>query len=328
MSRRTPPQSQRASALHWYCCVLVAATLLLIAAGGIVTSTGSGLSVPDWPTTYGYSMVTFPLDRMSGGVLYEHGHRLIATAVGLMTIGLVIWLRRAEPRPWVRRLGAAALGAVVLQGALGGITVLYLLPDAVSISHAGLAQIFFCLLVTLAVATGPTFDIAPPDDPRSSRLGRRALAVTAAIYVQILLGAATRHMGAGLAISDFPLVFGGLAPPAWTPLVTVHYLHRLGAVIVAVVVVLHATDVFRDHRQRPELVRLARLLSLLLAAQIALGGTVVLLEREPIVNTLHVVTGATLLGTSLTLALRARSGRPAAPGPETAWSDRQMAVGP
>ena len=90
-----------------YSRLLVAATLLLIAAGGMVTSTGSGLAVPDWPTTYGYSMFTFPLDKMVGGIFYEHGHRLIATTVGLLTIGLVIWLWRVEPRRWVRRLGLA-----------------------------------------------------------------------------------------------------------------------------------------------------------------------------------------------------------------------------
>ena len=139
--------------LHRYARLLVAATLLLVAAGGMVTSTGSGLAVPDWPTTYGQNMFTFPLGKMVGGIFYEHGHRLIASTVGFLTIGLVIFLYRVETRAWVRRLGLVALGVVVLQGVLGGITVLFFLPDAVSISHAGLAQIFFCLTVSLALVT-------------------------------------------------------------------------------------------------------------------------------------------------------------------------------
>src|SRR5262245_1879863 len=119
--------------LHRYTRLLVAATLLLLVAGGMVTSTGSGLAVPDWPTTYGQNMFSFPLGKMVGGIFYEHGHRLIASTVGLLTIGLVVWLWRVEPRRWVRRLGLAALAAVILQGVLGGITVLYFLPDGVSI---------------------------------------------------------------------------------------------------------------------------------------------------------------------------------------------------
>ena len=122
--------------LHRYALLVVCATVLLIAAGGMVTSTGSGLAVPDWPNTYGSFMFSFPLEKMVGGIFYEHGHRLIATTVGLLTIGVVIWLWRVEPRRWVRRLGFVALAAVVLQGVLGGITVMYLLPDAaVSYTH-------------------------------------------------------------------------------------------------------------------------------------------------------------------------------------------------
>ena len=154
------PRTRATEPTPWltrYARLLVAATLLLVAAGGMVTSTGSGLAVPDWPTTYGYSMFSFPLAKMVGGIFYEHGHRLIATTVGMLTIGLVIWLWRVEPRRWVRRLGLAALGVVILQGVLGGITVLFFLPDAISISHAGLAQIFFCLTVAIALVTSPTW---------------------------------------------------------------------------------------------------------------------------------------------------------------------------
>ena len=139
--------------LHAYACLLAVATVVLIAAGGMVTSTGSGLSVPDWPNSYGYFMFAFPLSNMVGGIFYEHGHRLIASIVGMLTIGLVIWLWLDEPRRWIRRLGVIALAAVVLQGLLGGLTVLYFLPTPISVSHAGVAQIFFCLTVCLALFT-------------------------------------------------------------------------------------------------------------------------------------------------------------------------------
>src|SRR5512147_2776888 len=105
--------------LHLFSRVVVAATLLLIFAGGMVTSTGSGLSVPDWPNTYGWFMWTFPLEKMVGGIFYEHTHRLIASTVGFLILVLAFWLWRAEPRAWVRRLGYFALGAVITQGVLG-----------------------------------------------------------------------------------------------------------------------------------------------------------------------------------------------------------------
>jgi cytochrome c oxidase assembly protein subunit 15 len=291
--------------LHYYTRLLVVATLVLVAAGGMVTSTASGLAVPDWPTTYGYSMFTFPLGKMVGGIFYEHGHRLIATTVGLLTIGLVVWLWWVEPRRWVRRLGLVALGAVVLQGALGGITVLYLLPDAVSVGHAGLAQLFFCLVVSLALVTSPTWRTplgAPVDD---ARLRRRWVTLTALVFVQILLGATMRHTGAGLAIPDFPLAFGRLLPPTWTPEVAIHFAHRVGAVVVVVVALVHTGYVWSRHDRRPELVRPTWLLVLALAVQVALGALVVLTRKQPVVNTLHVATGAIVLATALVVALRA-----------------------
>ena len=114
--------------MNRFAVATAAATLLLIAAGGLVTSTESGLSVPDWPTTYGYNMFAFPLSKWVGGIRFEHTHRLIASTVGLMTVLLAILLARREPRRWVRRLGYLAVAAVVAQGLLGGLTVLLFLP--------------------------------------------------------------------------------------------------------------------------------------------------------------------------------------------------------
>ncbi|HYN10202.1 MAG TPA: COX15/CtaA family protein [Vicinamibacterales bacterium] len=293
------------SGLTRYTRLLVGATLILVAAGGMVTSTGSGLAVPDWPTTYGYSMFSFPLGKMVGGIFYEHGHRLIATTVGMLTIGLVIWLWRAEPRRWVRRLGIAALAVVILQGLLGGLTVLLFLPDAISISHAGLAQIFFCMTVALALVTSPTWRVPPRALVEDRALERRLLILVGLVYAQILIGATMRHTGAGLAIPDFPLAFGRLIPPAWTDQVAIHFAHRVGALVVTVAVLLIAAYIWRAHPDRPELVRPSWLLVVLVAMQVALGGLVILTGRQPVINTLHVATGAAVLGTSVVLTLRA-----------------------
>lgn len=302
--------------LHHYTRLLTACSLLLITAGGLVTSTGSGLAVPDWPSTYGYFMFSFPLSNMVGGILYEHGHRLIASVVGMMTIGLAVWISWTDRRAWVRRLGWIALAAVVTQGLLGGITVLYFLPAPVSIGHAGLAQLFFALVVSLAVFTSPGW-LREYDRDDGSRqavaddawLRGLALAAPAAIYLQILVGATMRHTGAGLAIPDVPLAFGRLIPPAWNAAIAVHFAHRVGAVVVASVLVALAATVLRRHHDRPELTRPVRLSLGVVAAQIVLGGWTVLSERQVAINTAHVAMGAVLLATAVVICLRIHRGR-------------------
>jgi cytochrome c oxidase assembly protein subunit 15 len=290
---------------HRYAQFVSASTVLLLVAGGLVTSTGSGLSVPDWPTSYGWSMFAFPLRNMVGGIFYEHGHRLIASSVGFFTIFLAAWLWRAEPRRWVRGLGFAALGAVVLQGVLGGITVLFFLPTAISTAHAGLAQVFFCLTVAIALVTSPRWNSAPPngwvDDPT---LRRVTTATTALVYTQILIGATMRHSDAGLAIPDFPLVFGGLVPPQWTPQIAIHYAHRIGALIVLAAIAATFGRVWYHHRDRKDLRSPAALLAALVLVQISLGGLIIWTRKDVAIDTAHVVTGALVLATSLVLTLR------------------------
>ena len=157
--------------LHRFSKFVASCTVLLVLAGSLVTSTDSGLSVPDWPTTYGWNMFTFPLSKMVGGIFYEHGHRLIASTVGFLTILLAIWLWRSEPRRWMRWMGVAALAAVVAQGILGGITVLFFLPAAVSTAHAGLAEIFFALSVSIALFTSPGWMSGYPDMNGAAKSG-------------------------------------------------------------------------------------------------------------------------------------------------------------
>ena len=183
------------------------ATLFLIVAGGLVTSTESGLSVPDWPMSYGRLM-----PPMVGGILFEHAHRLIASTVGLLTIVLAVWLARREPRAWVRRLGYVALAAVVAQGVLGGLTVIFLLPTA-DLGRARLPGADVLLprrdargrdVAAVARAAGT----AQPE-PRVSD----GAATVAVVFLQLLVGAVMRHTKAGLAIPDFPLALGRVVPP-------------------------------------------------------------------------------------------------------------------
>ena len=301
--------------LHLFAMLVAATTGILIFAGGLVTSTESGLSVPDWPNTYGYFMFFFPLEKMVGGIRYEHTHRLIASTVGFLIVILAAWLWRAETRRWVRRLGYLALAAVITQGVLGGITVLWYLPDPISIAHASLAQLVFCLTMTIALVTSQGWKRAyatngpAPDD---LTLQRVAAVTTGLIYLQIVVGATMRHTGAGLAIPDFPLMFGQLIPPQWDPKIAIHFAHRLGAVIVSLAILATTGHVFYHHKSRSELRRPAMLLLALLLVQVTLGALTVLSKKEFIINSLHVVTGASVLVTSLVLTLRAHRARFAA----------------
>ena len=299
--------------LHRFAKFVAGCTVLLVLAGSLVTSTGSGLSVPDWPTSYGWNMFTFPPSKWVGGILYEHGHRLIATTVGVLTIVLAAWLWRAEPRRWMKMLGAAALGAVVLQGVLGGLTVLFFLPAAVSTAHAGLAEIFFCSTVAIALFTSPRWirgygagagnDAGPAgvDDPM---LRRVATTTTVLIYAQILIGATMRHTGAGLAIPDFPLMFGHVIPDHWNSLIAIHFAHRVGALVVTLAVLATTGHIWYHHARRRELNAPARLIVGLVAVQVTLGALTVLSRRDVSINSVHVVCGALVLATSLVITLR------------------------
>jgi cytochrome c oxidase assembly protein subunit 15 len=212
----------------------------------------------------------------------------------------------------VRRLGYIALAAVITQGILGGITVLWYLPDPVSIAHASLAQIVFCLTMTIALVTSPGWTRAYAADgrgPDDLMLQRVAAVTTGLIYLQIVVGATMRHTGAGLAIPDFPLMFGQLIPPHWDAKIAVHFAHRAGALIISLAILATTGHVCYHHRSRKELMRPSLLLIALLAAQITLGALTVLSQKQFIINSLHVVTGASVLVTSLVLTLRAHRAR-------------------
>lgn len=297
------PNQGDSVALHGFARLVCVATLFLIFAGGMVTSTGSGLAVPDWPLSYGQVM-----PPMVGGIFYEHGHRMIATLVGMLTIVLAVWLQRTETRPWMKKLGWAALAAVCLQGLLGGLTVIFMLPTAISVSHAGMAELFFAVTVALALFTSRTYrNPVERSEPRK-RVSFPALTlITAvAVYVQILLGALMRHSGAGLAIPDFPLAFGRWVPPDFSGGVAIHFAHRIGALAVAILAGWTLLRALKDHRSHAELMVPAVFLASLVLTQVGLGAWTVWSAKSAVPTSIHVVAGAAVWGTSVHLALRAR----------------------
>ncbi|MBI4042146.1 MAG: COX15/CtaA family protein [Deltaproteobacteria bacterium] len=308
--------------LNRYSIFTASATLFLIFAGGMVTSTGSGLAVPDWPLSYGMLM-----PPMIGGIFYEHGHRLIAATVGLLTIVLAVWLFLAEKRKWVRMLGLFSIALVCFQGLLGGLTVLFLLPTAISVGHATLAQIFFSTVVTLAVVTSQKWKegrVLLPSSHKEKNLLQRlplwGVITLAAVFIQLILGAWMRHSEAGLAVPDFPLVYGKLFPADLdtfyqgdTPFpvsfetfrfrIYLHYAHRCWALIVMALIWMTSLRMVRHLRREPLLFFSALFMMTAVVAQILLGALVVWTKKYPLITTSHVVVGAMLLAGSLIVTL-------------------------
>jgi cytochrome c oxidase assembly protein subunit 15 len=245
---------------------------------------------------------------MVGGVLFEHGHRLVAAFVGLLTVTLMVLLTQWEPRVWVRWLARGAVLAVLIQGALGGATVLLRLPLAVSVTHACLAQAFLCIVVALAVCTAPGWQAHQASQgERQLPLALWGLATITAglVYLQLILGALMRHMGAGLAIPDFPLAFGRLVPPLDSSAVVVHFLHRLGALVVTLCVGWTIARILSQYHAEKRLLRPALLLGGLVLLQLTLGALTIWTRRAVLPMTSHVAVGAAVLATSVVIALRA-----------------------
>ena len=217
--------------LHRFAVFTASATLVLIVAGALVTSNDAGLSVPDWPTTFGSF---YKMPHMVGGVKYEHGHRMVAEFVGLLTIILAVWTWQVEKRRWLRLLGLAALATVIAQGILGGLTVLFFLPAPISSAHAAVAQTFFCIAVAIAVFTGRRW---VEEQPRTELDQRRpAIAMLGLMVAQLCLGFLafiTRVMwGRDAAQPELPMVISTVVHVA------------VGALLLATTVVL-AIQVWR-----------------------------------------------------------------------------------
>ena len=311
--------------LAWLTC---GATLLLICSGGMVTSKNVGLAVPDWPTTFGYNMFLFPVSKWVGGILFEHTHRLIASAVGFLTIILAIWLWCSQPGRWVRNLGVIALGAVILQGVLGGLRVT-MLKDEIGIFHACLAQAFLGLLILIALGTSKSWLQKPSglahhriDSQKLAPIRTLAIAITIAIYVQLALGATMRHQHRDLAILDFPTANGAWIPDtsaaalakinAWRDAhglsdvdafqIWLQMAHRFLAFIVAIAVIAFCFRVWRDARGFAALKRLSIFWIVLVACQIALGAWTIWSNKAADISTAHVAVGAIMLSFGVSIS--------------------------
>ena len=274
---------------HRLACVTAGATVGLIVAGGLVTNTGAALAVPDWPTTFGHNPFLFPWSGMVGGVLIEHGHRLLGSVIGLLTVSLAVALGFGDPRRWVRGLGLVAVVLVSVQGLIGGLRVV-LLQDVLGLVHGCLAQLFFALLVGIAVVTGRAWRtpaVVPAGAERLAAPGRWAAVV---VYGQIVLGALTTH-----------------GPAVWW--------HVAGAGITTVVLVGVALVVLRGAPEDPVLVWWARAVKMLLLVQLLLGVGAFTVRFTSVgvpggqlaviaLPVLHRAVGALLFGSAVALALQ------------------------
>jgi cytochrome c oxidase assembly protein subunit 15 len=284
--------------VHRFALLVAGATFFLIIAGANVTSHDAGLATSDWPLSNGQF---FP--KMVGNLFWEHGHRLVATTVGILTIVLAVYLQIRERRAWVKRLGWIALGGVIAQGLLGGLTVKLNLPLAVSAAHATLAQLFFLTTVSLAVFTSRSW-IEPPVEVRAEVAGvsLRTLCVVAlvAILLQLVLGATLRHS----ATWDQPLPAGLLLS------------HVGGAIIVTLLLGATVATVLTRYRAENYLKRPALIAAGLLLVQLVLGVTAFIVraaspnDPQPLnpmisVTVAHVACGALVFAATIVLALRA-----------------------
>lgn len=297
------PSSERAWAWRFrYSVLSVLTTVALICWGGFVTSIEAGMAFPDWPTSLGSYNLINPIDRWWTVTPYlaEHGHRLIASVVGLLTIGLAGWTWWRDPRAWMRRLGFAALGLVIFQGILGGLRVVWVSLD-LAIVHASVAQIFFAMLVAMTLFTSKTWRTRNgvlPDSDAARRLRRLASASTVVIYLQIVLGALLRHPGRGV-----DGVFAGL--------------HVTGAFVVVGLVFAVFVVAQKHFAGNPVVRRATWVLLGAVALQFALGlvAYVLMLYEAPlgirsgtqvVMTVAHLVGGALLFGASVVTSFLVR----------------------
>ncbi len=277
---------------HRFAVLAASCVFLLIVAGALVTSNEAGLSVPDWPTSFG-SLYRIP--PLVGGVKFEHGHRMLAEFIGMLSIVLAVWTQKVDQRRWMRILGWSALGTVIAQGILGGLTVLFYLPPAISTAHATLGQTFFCLMVSIAFFTSRSWVREPVAVVRTDTypsLTTLSLLTVAAVWLQLILGAAFRHSGIRL----LP--------------------HIIGACVVLCMVNWLAISTLKRHRGTPQLANPATVLLILLALQITLGvasyvtrvlwsqGASAPLASMVVATVAHVACGALVLVTTVILAIQ------------------------
>jgi cytochrome c oxidase assembly protein subunit 15 len=282
--------------LNRYAILVACATFFLIIAGALVTSNDAGLATPDWPLSNGQ---VFP--KMVGNLFWEHGHRMVATTVGMLTIGLAFYVYKKDKRSWVRKLGLFALVAVIAQGLLGGLTVKLMLPLAVSTAHATLAQLFFCTTVSLAVFTSRSWIEARSLEEEQGTLPLRYLCTAAlvTIFLQLVIGATLRHS----ATWDQHLPTGLILA------------HIGGAFAVTLTLGSASITTLRRYKDDQFLTRPATIALLLLALQLCLGVAAYMTrlaspgDPQPLnpmiaITVAHVACGALVFVSTIVLTLR------------------------
>jgi cytochrome c oxidase assembly protein subunit 15 len=316
---------------------------LLLGVGGLVTSHEAGMSVPDWPTSYGYNMFALPIKFWKGGAFFEHSHRLLASGAGLLTTVLAVWLWLKDPRQWMKWLGVIAFLLVVAQGVLGGLRVTMKM-DSLGIYHGVIAQSYFVLMCAIALFTGRWWMERRTPARREEYLADKqavpeagaplrglVLAATLLIFVQLILGATMRHQHAGLAIPDFPLAYGKIWPDTGADAVArynadrvevisanpitafqigLQMVHRIvaGLILIAVAACAWLARTIPVHR------RFSNFWLGLIMVQIGLGAWTIWSNKAADVATLHMLAGALSLVTGALWCIIAFR-RPAAEDP-------------
>lgn len=292
--------------VHRIAILTAGATFLLIIIGGVVTSTESGLVVPDWPTTFGYNMFLYPLSEMVGGILYEHSHRLMGSLVGMLTITLLVMLLAIDTRKWLKWLGLVALIAVIIQGVLGGLRVTEH-SITLAILHACLAQAFFALLCGISWFTSRkwftnTKQTEGVDNSQNTkRLQTLSLLTTCLIFIQLIFGALLRHIGNKLSSTILLYVLIGI--------------HILFALLITLHIFLFIRRFFSVASESHEISgRLPLVLLGLVGIQVILGigayltrltviGETISSVLTDLITTSHVAVGALMLVSSFVMTL-------------------------
>ena len=303
--------------IHYLAIFTMSLTFLLIFVGALVKSTEAGLSVPDWPTTFGKNMFLFPLSSMVGGILYEHSHRLIASFVGFCILINTILIQLSNHQKYIKILTLIALLAVIIQGILGGLTVLYFLPAWISASHATLGQSTFCLTIILAVITSPKWENFVLSKNKT-HISSISIYATISVWFQLIIGAIVRHTESGLVALDFPKMNNEWIPSFSNKSIIelnenrfiqnfdssidldfitssqlfIHYLHRCWGYVIFVFILYFAYLLYKKNNYK----YISIILCFLISTQVGLGALTVLSLKQFLITSLHVSNGAAILG--------------------------------
>jgi cytochrome c oxidase assembly protein subunit 15 len=306
-----PRTSTYQPGLAWFAALGSAWVFVLVALGALTTSLGAGMAFPDWPLSNGsinpHGWLT-EIDKFA-----EHSHRLSGAVMGFITIALAVWLHLKEERPWLRRLGWWALGIVIVQGLIGGKRVLLdslsmpgfdmTLGQMLRLPHGMLAQVYICVLFAIVAGLSRPWVENALGTP-SERVRRLGWWCVALVFVQLGVAVTMRHNYAGLAIPTFPFstAEGGLLPVTWDYKVVLHFIHRIMAAVIGVMILVYGHFLWREKSLIPPLRAASLLLVGLVTGQIYLGAQIIWTGRSVYMTTGHVILGALTLAITFGVA--------------------------